>query len=144
MRNSIYFMGIASFLACMIFTVATSLTNPFYGMSESALAQATTYTSSTDANVVSTTYRFNGNIYNVLYPNEVTITKTTTSPTNTFGGSIGGSYSGFGAEGTFTRQQGSGQKSISVTYDNPTICNKGGVQSCSKSSIGETLFNIDI
>lgn len=40
MRNVIYSIGIASFLACMTFTIATSLTNPFYGMSEAALAQA--------------------------------------------------------------------------------------------------------
>ncbi len=47
MRKLIYSLGIASFLAMMIFTVATSLTNPFYGMSEAAIAQTTTTTSST-------------------------------------------------------------------------------------------------
>ncbi len=44
MRNMLYFLGITSFLAMMIFTVATSLTNPFYGMSAAAIAQGTTTT----------------------------------------------------------------------------------------------------
>ena len=39
MRKTIYAFGIATFLAMFIFTIATSLTNPFYGMSEAALAQ---------------------------------------------------------------------------------------------------------
>lgn len=48
MRNLLYFLGITSFLAMMIFTVATSLTNPFYGMSKAALAQGTTTTTGGD------------------------------------------------------------------------------------------------
>ena len=39
-RNDAF--GIATFLAMFIFTIATSLTNPFYGMSEAAMAQGTT------------------------------------------------------------------------------------------------------
>jgi len=39
MKNAIYALGIASFLAMFIFTVATSLTNPFYGMNEEVLAE---------------------------------------------------------------------------------------------------------
>ncbi len=46
MRKTIYALGIASFLAMLIFTIATSLTNPFYGMSEAAIAQTSTTTSS--------------------------------------------------------------------------------------------------
>src|SRR5690606_28476336 len=45
MRKIIYAFGIATFLAMFIFTIATSLTNPFYGMSEAALAQTSTTTS---------------------------------------------------------------------------------------------------
>ena len=47
MRKTIYAFGIATFLAMLIFTIATSLTNPFYGMTEAAIAQATTTTTST-------------------------------------------------------------------------------------------------
>lgn len=47
MRNLFYSLGIASFLVCMIFTIATSITNPFYGMSDAAVAQATTQTTTT-------------------------------------------------------------------------------------------------
>ena len=39
MRKIIYAFGIATFLAMFIFTIATSLTNPFYGMSEAAIAE---------------------------------------------------------------------------------------------------------
>jgi len=42
MRKIIYAFGIATFLAMFVFTIATSLTNPFYGMSEAALAQTST------------------------------------------------------------------------------------------------------
>ncbi len=42
MRQTIYAFGIATFLAMFIFTIVTSLTNPFYGMSEAALAQTST------------------------------------------------------------------------------------------------------
>jgi len=45
MRKIIYAFGIATFLAMFIFTIATSLTNPFYGMSEAAMAQASTSSS---------------------------------------------------------------------------------------------------
>lgn len=38
MRKLIYGLGIAGFLAMMTFTVATSISNPFYGMSEIVLA----------------------------------------------------------------------------------------------------------
>lgn len=39
MRKFLYSIGIASFLAMLIFTIASSLSNPFSGMSEEALAQ---------------------------------------------------------------------------------------------------------
>jgi len=39
MRNFLYSIGITGFLAMMVFTLATSLSNPYYGMSEEALAQ---------------------------------------------------------------------------------------------------------
>lgn len=39
MRKTVYLFLIASFLAMMTFTVASSLCDPFYGMSEEVLAQ---------------------------------------------------------------------------------------------------------
>ena len=47
MRKIIYAFGIATFLAMFIFTIATSLTIPFYGMSEAALAQTSSSSSGT-------------------------------------------------------------------------------------------------
>ena len=46
MRKNIYAFGIATFLPMFIFTIATSLTNPFYGMSEAAIAQTSSTCSS--------------------------------------------------------------------------------------------------
>ena len=39
-------VDIATFLAMFIFTLATSLTNPFYGMIEAAMAQSSSSTTS--------------------------------------------------------------------------------------------------
>ena len=47
----VYPFGIATFLAMLIFTIATSLSNPIYGMSAEAIAQATTTTSGTGNNI---------------------------------------------------------------------------------------------
>lgn|SRR5690606_12807078 len=38
MRRIIYYLGIGCFMAILCYNVATSLSNPFYGMSEAALA----------------------------------------------------------------------------------------------------------
>lgn len=51
MRKILYSIGIAGFMAMLIFTIATSLSNPFYGMSEAALAQGTTTTTGTGNNI---------------------------------------------------------------------------------------------
>lgn len=51
MRKIIYAFGIATFLAMFIFTIATSLTNPFYGMSTEVLAKAPILMTTADCDV---------------------------------------------------------------------------------------------
>src|SRR5690606_9031848 len=68
MKKLFYSLGITSFLVCMIFTVATSVTNPFYGMSDAAVAQATTQTTTSGSNG-STTGNYGGNVSYSINPN---------------------------------------------------------------------------
>jgi len=142
MKNLFYSIGIASFLVCMIFTVATSVTNPFYGMSDAAVAQATTQTTTTGSNGSTITYEFNGNLYDIRHPDQVTLTRVKRKPSNSYKGTLGGLYNGVGAEGTITHNKGYEENTVSATYVKPTVCNPGGDFSCSKSSEGETLFNV--
>lgn len=140
MRNVIYSIGIASFLACMTFTVATSLTNPFYGMSEAALAQATTTTSTTGTNGT-TTYSVNPYRFKVKTPDKLIEATSIRKRTWNFGLSVSGGNKGiFSLGGKFGFVPEETTRTTSEVYENPTICFDGGRTECYKTQKGQTLF----
>lgn len=135
MRNLIYFMGIASFLACMIFTVATSLTNPFYGMSESALGQATTYISTSNSGeTTSFTYSINPYMYEV-YDGNTTYSMQKKKATITPTGSASVGFKGyFGVSGSVTVNPEERVDVLKVDLGDQVNCIHGGYKECYKTA----------
>lgn len=147
MRNLIYALGITSFMVCMVFTVAISFTNPFYGMSEAAVAQATTKTStdtkgSSTSDEIAFTHRPNTHIYWVETLEEVTLGRVTRYPYNTYEAEVSANYSFLSAKASMNHNRGFTQISSSKTYNDPVVCNRGGGASCFKSPNGTTLFDV--
>lgn len=145
MRNVLYSLGIASFLVCMIFTVATSITNPFYGMSEAALGQATTYTTnSQSSNSGGTTfvYVFETKRFIVQDIDQYTTSESERYDSYDVGSELSGGYPAiFGASANIKRNSGFKSTSTIKTYNNATVCKDGGYSECYKSSSGgPTLF----
>lgn len=146
MKHVFYSLGITSFLVCMIFSVTTSITNPFYGMSEAAVAQATTYTqtstgsenSSTDVAFVTV---FNTQRFYVYDVATYTITESIIEDSYSVGGSLSGGYKGFiGASTSLSHNSGYKTGSTTETYKDATLCKDGGASECYKTPHGPTFF----
>ncbi len=144
MKNLFYSIGIASFLVCMIFTVATSVTNPFYGMSDAAVAQVTTSTTTSQSTSSGTTtfvYVFETMRFKVYDVDEYTKTASTRHDSYDIGGNTSGGYKGILDVGiNYNKNSGFKSETSSKTFNNATVCKDGGYSECYKSPKGPTLF----
>jgi len=146
MKNLFYSIGIASFLVCMIFTVATSVTNPFYGMSDAAVAQATTQTTTSGSNGSTTgnyggnvSYSINPNIYKVM-SGRAKYTVSRKEGGSIDGGSLGFGYKGFGIDGGLSIDSSEDIETMEVDLGPSTVCIKGGRSECYKAPNRKTVF----
>src|SRR5690606_39251098 len=132
MKHAFYSLGITSFLVCMIFSVTTSITNPFYGMSEAAVAQATTYTSTTGNSDGNYSYSINPYRYKV-HIGEATITYETEHSNITTQGRVGLTYGLLNVNGKVTLNPVKTKNTISIQTDRAVNFIVGGFHECYKA-----------
>src|SRR5690606_6101712 len=130
MKHVFYSLGITSFLVCMIFSVTTSITNPFYGMSEAAVAQATTYTSTTGISNGNTSYSINPYMYDV-YEGNTTFTTQKKYSSFTESASFNLGFKGFvGATRISVKNPVGKQDVLSINLGDRVNCINGGFNEC--------------